>query len=166
MLTSDKTRALAHYLPMAEAAKAEAAPSKPTHPPQVAAWLTKLPADALLGEAQALARELALLKGHGHTPQAGCAFTTLPMGDAEMLVEYEYEAGEAAKLYGPPEDCYEGSPESLTIVQVLINGMWCDPSDFVSDKQIERWEQAILDGIAEDIEDARISAYESAREYA
>ena len=156
----DKARALAHY--GAQAAQARR-PQIPTH---IAAWLATLPADAVLAEAQALARELALLKGYGHQPQAGCDHTRLPLADTEVLIEYEYEAGEDAKLSGPPENCYEGSPEALTILQVFVNGMWCDPSEFASEKLIEQWEQSILDGIADDIEDQRISAYESARDYA
>jgi hypothetical protein len=77
-------------------------------------------------------------------PQEGCAFATVSMGEAEVLIEYEYEPGEAAKLYGPPEDCYEGTPETLTILQAFINGEWVDPVEFASEALFNAWEQAIL----------------------
>jgi hypothetical protein len=112
--------------------------------------------------AQALkdSEELAAYRGTHAKPQPGCKFARLTLCDAPVLVEYEYEAGEAAQLYGPPENCYEGSPETLTILGVLINGVWCDHTEFASDMQIDRWEQAIL----AEIEDARQTAEEDRAE--
>ena len=104
------------------------------------------------------------------SPQEGSALITLNMGDAEVLIEYEYTPGEESFISGPPENCYEGSPEELAILGVFVNAVWCDPNDFASAKQIELWEQSILSHIAEQIEeqraDAQIDARIAAREYA
>jgi len=150
---ADKDRAFAHYTAQAALAR------KPSQPHMIAAWLARIPAENLLPEAQLLARELALLYGHGHIPLSGCHITMLSIGDAMVPVEYEYEPGEPAQTSGPPEDCYEGSPETMNIIGVFINGLWCDPIDFASEKQIKRWEQAILEERADatlalDLDDA------------
>ena len=102
------------------------------------------------------AAELAAFRGTDTKPANGCARATVSMGSASVIVEYEYEPGEAAKLYGPPEDCYEGSPDTLTMLQALINGEWCDPADFASDALLNLWEADIL----LQIQDAREAAAE------
>ena len=128
------------------------------------AWLiaeaARQPHQWLLAEARALARELAELKGDLSEPQTGATIARLPLGDATVPVEYEYEAGEESRTYGPPENCYEGSPETLTILGVFIAGVWCDPSDVVPESVIEGWEQALIDQMADD----RRSAQEDAAE--
>ena len=144
---------LAHYTAQAR---------RPTNPAQLAAWLATVPVNSLLPEAQYIARELATLKGHGHKPQRGCAFSTRFLGDAEVLVEYEYEPGDPGRLSGPPEDCYPPEPAQVTVLQVFINGVWCDPEDFIADAILERWHEEIegeIDSAAEgerqDYEDDR-----------
>ena len=128
------------------------------------AWLVneaaRQPHQWLLAEARALARELAELKGDLSEPQTGATIARLPLGDATVPVEYEYEAGEESRTYGPPEDCYEGSPETLTILGVFIAGVWCDPADVVPASVIEGWEQALID----QMEDDRRSAQDDAAE--
>ena len=123
-------------------------------------------------KARALAH-YAAQAAQAHKPQEGCAFATVSMGEASVIVEYEYEPGEAAKLYGPPEDCYEGSPETLTLLQALINGVWCDPADFASDALLEMWEadillhiQAVAEAAADDYAESQHQARIDAREYA
>lgn len=113
---------------------------KPTSPRLMSAWLARVATDAphlLLNEAQALAKELDLLKGNGHKPQRGCSFVTKPLG------EYEFTPGRAGRYFGPPEDCCPDEPAEVTILQVFINGTWCDPSDFLADSIIERWQEEI-----------------------
>lgn len=128
------------------------------------AWLiaeaARQPHQWLLSEARALARELAELKGDLSEAQTGAAIARLPLGDATVPVEYEYEAGEESQTSGPPENCYEGSPETLTILGVFIAGVWCDPADVVPASVIEAWEQALIDQMA----DERQSAQEDAAE--
>ncbi len=141
MSIAAQTRALAHYTDLAAEAQATLdRPHSALHYPQ---WLAGLPSNRLLPEAQALARELAALKGLGHTPQRGCSFTTKPLGESECLVEYEWQAGDPGRYSGPPEDCYPEEPACVTILQVFINGAWCDPSDFLANSILERWQQEI-----------------------
>ena len=137
MSAVDKSAAVAHYTAMAAALR------KPQQPAYVAAWLAQFPADQLLPEAQALAREVAMLKGVGHKPQRGCSFTTKPLGESECLIEFEFTPGRAGRYFGPPEDCYPDEPAEVTILQVLINGIWCDPADFLADSLLERWQEEI-----------------------
>jgi len=150
---ADKARAAAHYGAMAIALR------KPAQPGRVSAWLAAIPADILLAEAQALAREVALLRGIGHTPQRGCSFITKPLGDAECVVEFEFSPGRPGRYFGRPEDCYPDEPAEVTILQVLVNGIWCDPSDFLADSVIARWqeeiEQEACDNAADDHDDRR-----------
>lgn len=146
---------------------------RPTSPGLVDAWLVsesrRQPAAWVLDQARSMARELLTLKGDLCEPQEGASIERMSLGDATVLVEYEYEAGEAAQLSGPPENCYEGTPETLTILQVFINGQWCDPADVVSDKVIERWEQTLIDKMEDDRRSAQDDAAEARaaeREYA
>lgn len=121
---------------------------------------------ALAAQASKDADDLARFRGVGAKPQAGCQFIRLDMGSTEVLIEYEYEAGEESFISGPPEDCYEGSPEELNICGVLINGDWCDPTEFASETQIEVWKSAILAHMENLREADMIDRYESSREYA
>jgi hypothetical protein len=147
-----KTRAATHYGAMA------AALHKPRQPARVAAWLAQIPADILLAEAQTLAREVALLKGVGHTPQRGCSFITKPLGESEALVEFEYTPGRPGRYFGPPEDCYPDEPAEVTILQVLINGQWCDPADFIADAILDRWQEEIEQEAGDNAADEREAA--------
>ena len=90
-----------------------------------------------------LVDELNVLNGLGQRPQAGCAFTTKYLGDAEVKVEYEFSPGDPGRYSGPPENCYPAEPAEVTVLQVFINGTWADPSDFVADAVLERWAEEI-----------------------
>lgn len=94
--------------------------------------------------ASQIANRLDHINGIGHKAQDGCALVTLSLGDAEVLVEYEYTEGEDSQTSGPPELCHEGSPEEITLIGVLCNGQWIDADRF-SDAQIARWMQDITD---------------------
>jgi hypothetical protein len=142
-------RAVAHHTALAAVFR------RPTHPARVPAWLASIPAEQLLTEAQALAREVALLKGFGHTPQSGSHFLTSTLGDAEVLVEYDYE-GESGDGWNEPH-----YGELATILGALVNGVWVD-TDCIAAKVVERWEeeaigsmQSARDDDAEDRAEAR-----------
>ena len=96
-------------------------------------------------------------------PQAGAHWIYTHLGDAEVIVEYEYDAGSPGRLSGPPEDCYEADPEEVSILGVFINGSWTDTDD-LSPKLLERWEQEIIDHMeslrCEDMVDFRASEKE------
>lgn len=134
-----KNRAALHY--PAQAALA----AKPRHPAQVAGWLARIPAENLLHEAQALARELALLQGFGHTPQSGCTLRHLTLDDAEVVVEFEHEPEDGDGWNEPHHAA------TTTAIQVLVNGCWI-PTDLFAPEVIERWEQAAIDALADDVQ--------------
>ena len=97
-----------------------------------------------VGYLQSIVRDLCLqYTGDGAKSQAGCKFAGLIAGDAPVLVEYEYEPGEASQTSGPPERCYEGSPASVAIIQALVNGAFCDPTDVFSEAVLARWQEEI-----------------------
>lgn len=115
-----------------------------------------------------LCAELATLAGADYKP-AGL-IETMFMGDAEAPVEFEYEPGEEAQIFGPPERCHEGYAEQITILNVLINGVWTDPTDVVAPELIERWTQeaaqTLHDKARDAADEAAEAAYEARREAA
>ena len=111
--------------------------------------------------------ELSEATGKGYKPPPGCGLITLYAGDAELLCEYEYEAGEPSKTYGPPESCYEGNPPNAVITQVLVQG-WCEPTDILSDVLIGRLTDKIIESELESAEVSNYyerSSYDDARDY-
>ena len=88
---------------------------------------------------------------------------TVNLGDAEVRVEYEYQAGEESNYDSASPGVGPGRDASLTIIQVLVNGIWVDPNDIISTMQIERWKQKILDDKAKamrDTEGASVAVFE------
>jgi hypothetical protein len=94
-----------------------------------------------------LAHDLATLKGENATPQRGCQFFSACVGEATVLCEYEYSAAEAPIYDADHPGVGPGHDADLALIQVLINGQWCDPTDFMSEAQIERIEQQILEAM-------------------
>jgi hypothetical protein len=124
-----------------------------------------------IGHLQASIRELcAKYTGEGQRPQTGCNFYTATVGDASVLVEYEYEPGEASQTSGPPERCYEGTPASVSIIQALVNGAWCDPTDVFPESVLERWAEEIAEREDESAADAseeyERDRYDDSRDFA
>jgi hypothetical protein len=103
--------------------------------------------------------DLRTLKGENATPQRGCQFHTTILGDAEVLVEYEYEPASGDGWNEPHE------PATVTVLQLFINGKWCDASDILDEDRIEKIEVEIVEGMAEAAEDDKIDAYEANREW-
>lgn len=116
---------------------------------------------ALHGHLRGLMGELATFKGTSAKPQMGCGLTTVQLGDADVLVEFEYEPGERAVYDVDSPACGPGCDPSLTIIQMLVNGVWIDPEDAVSEQQIERWQQQILDGETQSLRDMKDAADEA-----
>lgn len=73
---------------------------------------------------------LARLEGRAFAPQAGCEFCTVNVGEAEVMVEYELIDG-----------------SEVSILQVLLNGVWVDPEDYFSRVTISCWEEEIGGGL-------------------
>jgi hypothetical protein len=96
-------------------------------------------------QAQAALAELQRLQGVGLKPQPGCKLVEMALGDATVLVEYEYSPGRPGRYSGPPERCYPDEPAELCVLNVLINGCMVDAQECVAPDVLERWEQQIAD---------------------
>ena len=96
-----------------------------------------------------LSAELAVLRGHGQTAQRGAYLTVKPFGDAEVLVEYEYTAGEEPIFDADRPGVGPGHDADVHVLGVFINGVWCDADDVVPPKTLERWECEFLESMAE-----------------
>jgi hypothetical protein len=105
-----------------------------------------------------------------HTPQAGCTHLETWLGDATVTIEYEITFGSPGRTYGPPEKCYESTPDECVILQVLINDVWIDPDGVICESTIDRWTQEAIDDAnqrSQDAsDDAEIARFESMREAA
>lgn len=82
---------------------------------------------ALMREAD-LQRQLDTLAGRNATPQAGCVFERLPLGDASVLVEVEL----------PNED--HAGPIALN---VLLNGQWLNVDGCIKDSVMLEWDEQL-----------------------
>ena len=84
--------------------------------------------------------------GIGVMPAHGCELASMFLGDAAVWVEYEFERGQREITQADPDDCQEGIAPSVSILQVYINGRWCDAQDVVPDAVLTRWEESLLGG--------------------
>lgn len=100
--------------------------------------------------------KLAQFTGKGAKPQAGCHFHEVTWGDVEVKLEYEFTDGEPESWNGLTGVGHPGSPAEVSILQMLINGVWIDPDGIVHPDLIDRWEA----DIAEEREDAQRAAVE------
>lgn len=94
---------------------------------------------------QALRNAYAEFKGEGMKPQPGSTFHKSHFGDAEVLVEYDYEPEEAPVYNLDSPMCGPGCAAQAIIICVLINGVWVDGAEFPEPVR-DRWEQEIIDG--------------------
>lgn len=103
--------------------------------------------------------ELRTLKGTNATPQRGCSFHTTTLGDADVLCEYEFEPASGDGWNEPRE------PATVTLIQLFINGKWCDAEDILSRERIERIEVEIAETRDDAHEQDQIDAYEANRDW-
>lgn len=102
--------------------------------------------------------EIATLKGENATPARGCHFLHSYFGAASVVVEYEIEP---ASGDGWNEPRYEAE---VTILRVLLNGVWCDAEDVASERTRQRWAEEVFESIADEKAAAEEAAYEARRE--
>lgn len=108
---------------MAECAKHEPPPRRQT---LEECWLVGITDETARLRIRQLCREYELLRGHV-IPEPGCNVSLLPMGSAQVAVEWSLHNGEV---------CIESA---------AINGQQLDPArdGWCSDAQLERWAEAI-----------------------
>jgi hypothetical protein len=80
-----------------------------------------------------------------------------PLGNAEVIVEYDYQPAESFSLEHP------GCPEEVELTDVLVDGVSVDVCDF-SQAWIDRTVEYILETLAAEREYAR-QEYETSRKY-
>lgn len=116
-------------------------------------------ADAHEKTIRLLAAELAVLQGHGQTPQRGSQHARLTLGDAEVLVEYEYIEAEAPIYDADHPGVGPGHDAEVNILNVFINGCWCDADDVVPDHVLHRWREELAEADAIPAGDAQESDF-------
>lgn len=80
----------------------------------------------------------------------------------ELTIKTEYHItyrGRPARLYGPPEDCYEAEPPEFEIDRVTVCGV-AIPFDSLPATVREGIEESIRDELPEALEDERADAAE------
>lgn len=92
-----------------------------------------------------LAAELAELRGDGQRPQEGGHITTMIFGNAEVLVEYEFIDAEAPIYDADHPGVGPGHDAEVNVLNVFLNGFWCDAQDVVPEATLKRWERQLID---------------------
>ena len=98
-------------------------------------------ADAYERSLRSLCDDLDTLEGLNATPAKGCFLCWCFLGDASVLVEFEYEPAERETRDEP------GHPESVEVLRALINGAWVD-AEF-PEKVIDVWTQRCVEHMGE-----------------
>lgn len=98
---------------------------------------------------RALAAQLAALTGEGQQPQEGGQITTMTFGNAEVLVEYEFIDAEAPIYDADHPGVGPGHDAQVNVLNVFINGFWCDPQDVVPAETLKRWEETLVEQCTE-----------------
>jgi hypothetical protein len=90
-------------------------------------------------QAQAAIAELQRLQGKGLIPQPGCLIAEMPLGDASVIVEYEYTPGRPGmRTLRNGDPGYPDEPAQVNIIQVLVNGAMVDADKF-ADSVLDQW---------------------------
>ena len=110
------------------------------HGDQVGPYVTKLE-----GLCRQLATELALMQGNATATPPGSFHIELPLGDAMLLVEYDFREAEAANMDVESPVCGPGHPAEVDLLLVFLNGMWTDPRDILAERVLDWMEQEILE---------------------
>ena len=99
-------------------------------------------------EGQAALAELRRLQGVGLKPQPGCKLAKMILGDATVMVEYEYSPGRpGVHTLRNGDPGYPDEPAELALLNVLINGCMCDvqdviPQAVIDDSDFDIWAEA------------------------
>lgn len=112
---------------------------------------------ALEADIAGLKRELDTLAGRNATPQNDCFHVACFLGDADVLVEFEYEPASGDGWNQPREE------ESVTLLCALVNGVWVDAHQFAESVQ-EAWQQRAIDWQTEQAKRAADDAAEARSE--
>jgi hypothetical protein len=81
---------------------------------------------------------MADVSGRGLKPRPGRFVAEMHLGEATVMVEYEYEAAQRGTFDEP------AFPAQVNIAQVLVHGKMVDADQF-KDSVLDRWTQEILD---------------------
>lgn len=84
--------------------------------------------------------------------------------DCDVLVGYDYSAGEDSQTSGPPENCYEGAPETMEVCEVWLNG--ADIAAVLLERVAEQLSDAALAHEHQSQEDAMVDFHERGRDFA
>ena len=95
---------------------------------------------------ESLCKDLNEWSGAGQKAQRGCGHATMQWGEAEALVEFEWEESSGDGFHEPH---YEAS---VTILGVLLNRVWVDAEDNVPAHILDQWRVALHEQRAEAIE--------------
>jgi len=98
-----------------------------------------------------LAADVNLYSGAGAIVPRGSQLTTIILGDAEVPAEYEYDKGDPGCWRTPNGDGWPEIPPSVCLLNLYLNGKWCDAQDVLSADRIERIETDILEQIGDDL---------------
>ena len=136
-------------------------PNYSRHPRRIVADAVAGPITELLRrELESMAARIAEYEGRDITAQVGSNVERLTLGDTDVLVEFEVES---ASGDGWNEPRFDGS---VTPIQVLINGRWCDIADVVPEDMGQRWTEEVQERWKDEADAARIEAAIAAREFA
>jgi hypothetical protein len=118
----------------------------------------------LAAHVDTLCEELEAYIGANHKASKGVRTATLGLGDAEVLVEYEYEAEEPMVWRYADGSGHPGCPASAQVISVLINGAWIDPT-FIESATLDRWAEELCERMDQESADAMADRdeYESER---
>lgn len=95
---------------------------------------------------ESLCSDLNEWSGAGQKPQTGCGFATLPWGESEALVEFEWEGASGDGWNEPRVEA------SVNILGVLLNRVWVDAEDNVPAHILDQWRVKLHEDRAEAIE--------------
>jgi hypothetical protein len=71
--------------------------------------------------------------------------------DTEVTVRYIFTPGKPAKLYGPPENCHLGSPDTVEITSVLLGPY--EIVEYLSDDDAQILWERVFNNFAADYQD-------------
>lgn len=90
-----------------------------------------------------LSADLLTIKGENATAQDGSHIARVILGDCYALVEYDHVAAEAPNYNVESPTCGPGREESITPLNVFLNGYWCDIDDVRAALEYEALVEAI-----------------------